>query len=333
MSRQPGLHRRDESSSFYFRRKIPKSIRHLFNDQREIKVSLRTRNRAEAEARARELMVQTDRDFQAVRNPKGKHYVLGRSEPEVVTSLSSTRIRDICDQWERATLAGDESIRFDDGMSDDEFLEIVSRREETERELKAALARGRTDVISTALSQFSSMLGLSLQCSEAELSQLKREFLKATARTISLQVQRDHGEMVETPTQCPPPASAHRQVTDGDKWTTAPRFSALFDCWRDKPRPKPLGSKSIDAYNATQREFTEMLGDRPVTEFRKQDFEQHMSKLLDAGNTYKTVYKKVIMLKTLLNIGVGSELLDKSPAATLRRRGSANHPGLPAVYG
>jgi hypothetical protein len=60
-------HLTKRNSVYYFRRKVPLELRHLYAGKAEIIFSLQTKNRADAEPLARKLGVQYDEEFSNAR--------------------------------------------------------------------------------------------------------------------------------------------------------------------------------------------------------------------------------------------------------------------------
>lgn len=173
---KPHLLRR--KAVYYFRAKVPQRLRDAFGGKAEVKYFLKTKDFAQAKRLARKASVEFDRQCAAMDAAQA-----GRANTrKVVVDENSTR--ELCDLWRHLALSGDEQQTRAEGLSDDEFEEQTSAREETQQILRAALARGQTERIEPALQQFLYLLNIELVGDGESRRRLAYAFLQATADAL-----------------------------------------------------------------------------------------------------------------------------------------------------
>jgi hypothetical protein len=225
MQTHPGLERR--GSQYYFRAIIPLQLRPLYlaedgRPRRELRVSLNTTDRAEAIQLWHLRSLAQKKEFQE------KHKALAEQREnarvKAVTRLSPQDIKGLMSLWTRSVLQSDEQVRMG-GLDDDDYASLGDRLADTEAELRAALARGRVELILPALKQFLQLSELELQAPPELWRELGYQFLQTTVRTLEYQRRRHVGDIVDTETVVPV-ASVYRV---GTAPVDALDFDTVFD--------------------------------------------------------------------------------------------------------
>lgn len=165
MQKHPGLERR--GSTYYFRAIIPLSLRPSYlteagQPRRELRVSLGTSDEAEAIRLWHLRSLTQKKEFQEKRKALAKEWEATRVK--TVTKLSAQDTKGLMSLWTHSVLQTDDQLRMP-GLDDEDYADLGTRLAGTEAELRAALARGRVEVILPALKGF-------LQLSELELDAL-----------------------------------------------------------------------------------------------------------------------------------------------------------------
>lgn len=291
-------------STYYYRQKVPDDLISHY-DKREIKVSLRTKNPQDAAQKVRAEAVKYDAEFQRIRDAKKAAEGIGLYP---VTNLSDDEIDKICTLWMNQVLASDEERRSG-GLDDDEFDDMSVQFEQTEQELKRALAQGKVNTIKPVLHSFFYMLKLDLNCGDEDYRRLAYTFLQTLKRTVEYQRARHDGEVVQTVEVAPP-----SKALDPDTGFRRPTFDDLLKHWTTCVKDRR--PRTVMDFELAVREFDGFTGHKPVPVLKKSDFVGFRNHLLNVANkNHKTVAKKLDFLHAILNRAFKDDLISANPAA------------------
>jgi len=297
MSKEPRLHLR--GNTYYFRAKIPPELRAHYGKW-EIKHSLKTKDYHLARRLVRQHSVRVDQEFEALR------ITLGKSRPNRL-HLDDHLIQTICDSWEYNALAGDELTRHND-LSDEVLDQMEAERLTIDRDLRKALARGRTELIQPVLDTYLHLMRIELSGSSQERNKLLRVFLKAVTKANSLQILRDKGEIIDTPT----PVS-HSGTKEGKQLM----LEDLFEAW--KLSYEGRNQKTIDAMEAEIPKFQVVVGIKPAEQYKKADVIRYRNHLIGEKQLKgKTVKKRIGFLRAMYQVAIEDELLQVNPARSIK---------------
>ncbi len=301
MARHTRLHQR--GSIYYFRAKIPNSIRHLYAPKTEIKFSLRTSSLKEAKALANQFSVKYDAEFDQHEQSLLAHDTL----PTVLKIVDEATAKSIGRLWVRHVVDGDEAIR--QMANDAEYEEHEKNLQDYEQFMRQAVARGKVEVIENVLIMFLALKGVSVDCDPAGRQLLCKHFLNAYTEALQLQRQRSKGEII-VGAEIAPDATVFK-VADSQPNTLT--LINLFEDWRDAIKDRdPI---SVRAVLACVTEFDTFMKSKSPLDYKRNDFREY-SKFLEAkGNKSRTVGKKIGFISTILNYAVDEEKLPSNPAS------------------
>lgn len=250
MQTYPGLERR--GSQYYFRAIIPLQLRPLYlaedgRPRRELRVSLNTTDRAEAIQLWHLRALAQKKEFQEKRKALAKQRESTRVK--AVTKLSAQDTKGLMALWTQSVLQGDEQLRLE-GLDDEDYETLGTRLASTEVELRAALARGRVEVILPALEGFLQLSELELQAPPALWRELAYAFLQTVVRTLEYQRHRHAGDIVDTEAVAPA-ASVYRV---GTAPADALDFDSVFEIWSAGKKNRP--PRTVAAYRQAWKEFS-----------------------------------------------------------------------------
>lgn len=302
MRSQSRLHKR--GANYYFRLKVPADLRRHYG-KREIKQSLRTKDPREAATLVRKHSVALDAEFEALRRASQGIATPGQRKR---LFLDETTIQALCDQWRHLSLDGDEWSRSN-GLSESEYQERHSQRQETQEALRAMLARGQTEKIYPALKTFLDLLGFEVSTEGDGYRTLAYRFLQTATETVVDQLRRDSGDVVRTPVPAALPMTStavrHEQ----------PTLNELLHDWAVADHSRP--DETADAFRLAVREFHDLHGVKPAAQWVRKDFLAYRDHLRDkVGRKPKTIQKKLNFLGAILQVAVDNE---KIPANVCSR--------------
>lgn len=297
MSAQTHLHKRN--STYYFRAKVPMDLRSAFGKV-EVKFSLKTKEFQEAKRLARQASAEFDRQCDELRRQSST-----ASARQLVLDESS--IQGLCELWRHHALAGDE-YRRQQGLTDDEYEQQTTDRDETQVLLRQALARGQLERIEPALQQFLTLLNIEPAGNAEAWQRFRYQFLQTITEMHTHQRRRDAGEVVRTPE---PPI---QPVVDTPTGETS--LQELFEDWLPLESDRP--DKTVDDVKRTIAEFEQVVGRKAAEAITRRDIMAYRNYLVHTvGRKSKTVSKKIGFLSALFNVGIHHEKLTANPATRI----------------
>ncbi|HSI22646.1 MAG TPA: site-specific integrase [Methylophilaceae bacterium] len=286
-------HLTKRNSVYYFRRKIPLELRHLYAGKAEIIFSLQTKNRADAEPLARKLGVQYDEEFAQARAEalQGTNEVPAQPTPAPTSSVKR---------------------RLADGLTMESFDVLVARyiqRMREQREVAAGDSRtyeqflARLRAIVSENKEFLKLGEHPLWDDPRPLWQVEAQRAAAKAVLKGKSSVPASPSIISTSTQ---PPAASTQLTS---------LEALVTRWAKERTPEP---RTITQYGRAVRllrdytriEYTERLSKADVVKFK--------DKLLEHGTTSITTNFHLSNLTTLLEYAIGNAIIETNPAKGIR---------------
>lgn len=268
MAKCPGVYRRGESSSWWFRRRVPQDLLAYYAPRKEFAHSLETTDHSTACQKARLEYVRLDQEFSEVRK---------KLAAQPVFELSKVEVQRIAALIRHDMLAEDEAARVQGKGAD--YFERLDEGLDAQRDmLKRALIDNDLGKVSGLLEDYQDRLGLRLDPASLAYQELAYAVLQAVTKTTEELWQRNQGRLVETP-QPPAPVriSGKAQPLAADGELT---LSGLFEKWQDE-KQRTLPADTIADYASHVRHFQELHGDLPlplITKTHVREFKDAMLK-------------------------------------------------------
>lgn len=277
-------------NTYYFRRKIPLDLTHIFG--KEVMISLGTKNRKEAEILVRKMGSAYDEKFSEARaEALGVAKDTAPSLPPQPTQIKRPR--------------------FDDG------LEIKDSHIYAARFLKLLKVRREKAFTEGRLKDFQDYLAGVYGDAEEYLRTGLHPFedtpepvWKLAAKLQAIKAIRDN---VELP---------YQEVTDAVMLSvspisiaSSPSLHKVVSMWAAERKPQP---RTITKMNRVIDRFIEMVGVHEVSSVTKRNCIDFKDGLLAAGSTPANVNQYLTELNTLLNFASSQALINSSPATGLK---------------
>tara|TARA_R110002074_G_C12533272_1_gene665079 strand:+ start:136 stop:1923 length:1788 start_codon:yes stop_codon:yes gene_type:complete len=333
LSKHPWLALRGQV--FWFRAKVPIDLKSHFSPKLEITFSLRTSDRKEALERVRVEAVKLDQDFAAARRLRDAIPQSELSDVEV-ERLATLYLHQLLEEDEevrrdglggeavyaavREQLAGRDLVNFapEDpvvgGLTEREYLKKGEAIEIVGGAHKAALARGRVEVIYGEVDELLEANGLSLDKASDAYRKVSYAVLRASVKAANMITQRHKGEAVETP-QAPMPFRRNDAKPDAN----AIRFTDLFDKWKAAHHGP---DKTKDEFGVQVRRFVEVNGDLWVGEITPAHVRDFKDAMLDMP-AHRTPAQRLMTVPQILASTKDKEILRLSPR-TVREKSVAS---------
>jgi integrase len=289
------------NSVYYFRRKVPLEVRHLYQGKAEIIFSLQTKNRAEAEPLARKLGVQYDEEFAQARAAA----LEATNEPKLNHTPS---------------LPVSKKPKLTDGLTAEHSDVLVARyvhrlRERREAARQAARSAADPRIYDSFVMELKGIVADNmeyLQTGEHPLSdddfrplwqveaQLEAARIVLESRTLPLPTQ----TLTSSPVTQPPRQA--RQFTSLD---------TLLHDWAKERKPD---ARSITYYGRAVTKLREFVSVEHVEQITKQHIVAYKNKLLEVGTTTVTTNSYLTNLTTLFNFAINNAIIEVNPAQGIR---------------
>ena len=256
MAKCPGVYRRGESSSWWFRRRVPQDLLAYYAPRKEFAHSLETTDHSTACQKARLEYVRLDQEFSEVRK---------KLAAQPVFELSKVEVQRIAALIRHDMLAEDEAARVQGKGAD--YFERLDEGLDAQRDMfKRALIDNDLGKVSGLLEDYQDRLGLRLDPASLAYQELAYAVLQAVTKTTEELWQRNQGRLVETP-QPPAPVriSGKAQPLAADGELT---LSGLFEKWKDE-KQRTLPENTVTDYASHVRHFQELHGDLPLSGITK----------------------------------------------------------------
>lgn len=301
MPKQTNLLKR--GSTYYFRAKVPVDLQPYLG--KEAKHSLKTKDRTIAVKRVRQAAAEFDRRCEAVRQDIRK-----RERPGEAETITDELIQHVCDLWRHMSLAGDEENRIDGYLSDPDHQ---AEREQTDVALKHTLATTDLDAIEPGLHQFLWLNGIRINPQSEGYRKLLYRFLQTVKNTHGEQLQRDAGEVVQTPEQPAKPEEISQTTKPGEGLS----LQEAFEDWKRYAPNRP--DKTVQDMTRVVREFSEHSGGKPLEQTTRADVVAYRNALTGQGRRSKTVSKRIALLCALFNTVIDNGKFEKvNPAQRIK---------------
>ena len=257
MARHPRLYRRN--ATYYHRAAVPKDIADSYPKKEET-FSLKTKDYKEALRLVRIAAAEVDKKFEEHRK---------RLQSPVQQELTEAQLQLIHDTYYWHLLDEDEEMRlagfagYNAAKSFEEYKELhLCLTDET----KGEYARG--DSLGFHRGEAEEILGwegieIKLAPNSPSWNKLTRTLQEATLKAAEAIMKRYEGEVIETP---PQPATAPLRAS------SSPLLSVLFSERKAEAlRTNEWSPKLVDDYQSWTDLFIEIVGDRPILEYKKAD--------------------------------------------------------------
>ena len=312
MAKQTYLHKRTNSSVYYFRCRIPKDLAFHFKDRREITFSLQTHDYHEATR-----MVSIEAGKWQAKFEQLRRSTTSAKTPVKRLDYSDAEIERLCLLWKHCVLETDDQQRLD-GYEYETFEEQAERLIETEQDLKRIYARGELEKIYPALDGFLTLLRVAPPADEATYRQLCMSFLKTVLHTTKIQLARQNGEIIETESVAPSD-KVYSEHVEQTKTTSSPQMDmdTLLENWRDAVAHR--APSTVESYTAAIREFKTWIKNISADKITRQNIIGFRDYLLkERLQSSKTAEKKIGILCSVLQLAVDDELLSANPAQRIK---------------
>ncbi|MCV2866964.1 DUF6538 domain-containing protein [Albidovulum sediminicola] len=285
LEKMPGhtrLYRR--GATYYHRAAVPQDIVETYGKVEET-FSLRTKDRAQALIRVRIEAVRVDQLFAAHRANLERQQNLEAAPPEgeltasQIAKAKSAYLNHLLDEDEEVRLSGFEDLEEPEAPLEYEPRPTFEERQETlaavDEFTRANLARGKQDeFFRSEAEEVLSWDGFELRLADASPSwpRLIRALQEASVEARDAIRKRDMGDSVPTP--------AYPEKAPSTTRSNAPLLSEAVQGWEAE---KMRGAWSIKVRNdhmAWMAAFIEVAGDRPISEYVKDDARNFKSLLL-----------------------------------------------------
>lgn len=291
MPGHPRLYRR--GSTYYHRAAVPKDIADSYGKVEET-FSLRTKNRAEALVRVRIEAARIDRLFEEHRRAQSRQQEKDAEEPlEELTLIQIARAKQaylhhLLDEDEEARLEGfedpddpDEPITYEPRPTFEEWQQVNQDMNEFNR---TNLARGKRDeFFRSEAEEILTWEGIDLKLAEGSQSwpRLIRALQEASVEAHKAAKDRDLGNPVSTP----PYPEVAQSKTDGG--TAGPLLSGAVTSWEAEKSRGAWSPKVRDDHLAWMAAFTEIAGDKALSQYNKDDARRFKAVLLKLPANWK----------------------------------------------
>ncbi|MGH1588663.1 DUF6538 domain-containing protein [Methylobacterium phyllosphaerae] len=250
---------RRPNGTYSFRAWVPADLREVIPGGRSGQkwIALGTSDPTEARRRAREKSVEFDRELEnARRNLSGFSTRVTAAEAERLASL-----------WYAYVLQEDEEHRRE-GLTEGELRKAIESAEIVDMGASVALARGDHTQVDYEMREFLWTQGVTVEPGTEAYRHLAYAFLKAQKRWAQALIERNRGELVETPTAAA--SSAIRSYTVEE---------LITDYLADPTRSRTPGT--LKTYQTVFRAMRELLGsETPVDSIHRTDCERIRSVIM-----------------------------------------------------
>lgn len=299
------------NGTHYFRAKVPRDLLAHFAPKRELKWSLRTKDLRRAKTLVYQASVRVDAQFDKLRREGASSNPPPSTELRIVDEIDDKFIEAVCATWLREGLETDIAFRTNPNIGPAAYEFRQEKVATNVRIFSEALAQGNVALIDEPLQIHLRQLGLKLKCTDEDYHRLAYGFLQAILQNELLLQRRDAGEIVETEMYAP----AAKTAVPALRGTSAVSCASLFDDWNRAAIRRP---KTSDDYKRVVAEFSSVVSDISPLRLTKRDFIQYRDTLQSRGQHWKTVEKKLGILKTVFRLAVDNDRIASSPCERIR---------------
>lgn len=318
-AKQNGLVWRKDSKIAWFEIRAPKDLAHIYPGRYAHRVSLGTRDPRDAKVKAAQLWAEWQARFEQHRNKALAFERVAEITPEMATLLAETIVRE--------SLAADERLRTDPqeqawllrwmqgvgkgepkphpqgGMPDELADMLEGMNGEHDDEAGKALARGRLNSVLPALQYAGQKLGIVFDRETPGVDAALAAALKARKTATAAKVQRDQGNIVETPSPALKPLPAKTR-----------RLRDVFNEWR-KSVGVTRDAGTVRAKELALEDYEAFPGATPLNSITREQGHQFKAWILEKnGLAPKTQHQRLTDVKTILKHAAQElEWIPKSP--------------------
>jgi hypothetical protein len=304
MKKHMGIETRKGSNVLQWKIKAPKDLCAVYPSQWAHRCSLGTSDLREANLKAAHLLAHWLDKFEQQRRMLNPQKV-DRITPEMARFLAEKMLRD--------SLASDEALRTDpaerewllqwmrgmgmagadavpgrlggipDALAD--MLEGLNRRDDDE--ISRALARGNLMKIYPGMQYIAKQCGIQFDMDTPGVDEALYECLKAARKAAAQTLQRDGGEVVETPpVPTAKPAEKAKPVLLRD----------VFKRWKAS---KVRGPDAVSTCERALKLYEQYTGNLPIEQVTRMQGDAFRGKLLTLGSASKTAHDRLTYVKSL----------------------------------
>jgi integrase len=308
---------------FYFRMRVPRDLQGYFPQKREIRISLNTGNRAVARRLAAERSAKLLMEIEAVRAKGLQHLprdVLGRFPEETLLQINrhlshnltevpyidDEFITKVCMTYLRHRIDGDASARADPvagGYA--HTIGVQEGQADLIEHLRKALSLGEVEEVKPLLRRFIAEHEFKITGDPPGFRLLLMRFLEAEVRAEEATAARNLGQPVDIDALAP-----IGKTFFGEGNRPFLPLCRIVDAW---DRAKTRRPKTVAEYRTVAADFEDFLrsnfkirGMEVVSRVHVRAYRDH---LFDSEQSYKTVLKKIGILKSLFGHAVTEEIL------------------------
>lgn len=308
---------------FYFRMRVPRDLTGYFSQKREIRLSLNTGDRAVARRLAAERSATLLREIEAVRAKGLQHLprdVLGslpaetllqvnRHMSETLTEvpyIDDEFITKVCMTYLRHRIDGDASARADPlAGGHAHAIGVQEGQSDVIEHLRKSLSIGDVEAVKPMLRRFIAEQDFRITGEPPGFRLLLMRFLEAQVRAEEALAARNLGQPIDIDTVAP-----IEKTFFGEGNKPFLPLCRIVDAW---DRAKTRRPKTVAEYRTVAADFEAFMranfkvrGMEVVSRTHVRAYRDHIS---DKGQSYKTVLKKIGILKSLFGHAVTEEIL------------------------
>lgn len=290
--REPKLtHLSKRNGVYYFRRKVPLDLQHIYSGKAEIIFSLKTKNRAEAETLARKHGVEYDEKFRQARTIAAQA-TNGPSPIPSPTSSSSVRPSVV------------------DGLAIDDFDILVARHVRRLRQFRERSAENGTyENFKARLRSIINENKEFIELGEHPLDDVDRPLWHVEAELKAAKIVLK-GKAFNSPVH-----ELGSLASDITKDTQSLSLTELLNNWALERKPDP---RSITYYGRAVAKLIEYCNVQHVRQVTKSHIVTLKNRLLEEGTTTVTTNNYLTNLTTLFSFATGNNVIEVNPAKDIR---------------
>jgi integrase len=307
MKREIGVHRRSDSTIWQWSIRTPKDLRHQYGPTWACRCSLETSDLKTANLRASVLRAHWLSEFERQRLQRPAAQKVERITPEVARFLANQMLHE--------TLSHDEATRTDpsqqewllrwmrgmemeganvvpdrlSGMPEALAEMLTSLHLEHDKSAGLALSRGMLIKALPGMQHVARQIGVIFDENTPGAIEALREYLRAVKTATSLQVQRDNGQVVDTP-------SAPSLVAIENE-----KVHTLRDVFAEWKKSKKRGTDSIGSTERALSMYEEQTGNPDLAKLTRPQGTAFRAWLLTQKLASKTMHDRITQVKSLLN--------------------------------
>lgn len=304
----------NRSGTYYFRAKIPADLQPLMDGQKEVKVSLHTKDKTLAKKKCNEMSLDFDKEIE-----KRRQQFQRLEQPlRQVSHLTDQDIENISNFWINFCLKLDDQFRLKSGLTLDMLRDLRQIHNEIHENLSDAVAIGDTSWGENRIGMILPSYGLDPEAlDEASYKKCCYALVKAQAQVVQYQTEINSGKPIRADAVAPRPSIPSENITfRADGYS----LDKVYEDWKTAVINRPL--KSIDSYKAIMNEFKAFVKDKPVQEITRKDILAWQKAFVEADEKERqhrnTINKKLSCLQTMLQVAVIHEHIPFNPVQGIR---------------